>query len=44
MSWDHPLHGYLFPLTADRDARPDQVQEHAINAAIAFLDRYMYAA
>jgi hypothetical protein len=44
VSWDHPSHGYLFPLTADRAARPDQVQEHAINAAIAFLDRYMYPA
>ncbi len=41
VSWDHPLHGYLFPATPEGTARPDQVQEQAINAAIAFLDRYM---
>lgn len=40
VSWDHPLHGFLFPL-ADNGARPDQVQEQAIDGAIAFLDRYM---
>ena len=41
VSWDHPLHGYLFPVTADGPARPDQVQEQAIDGVIAFLDRYM---
>jgi dienelactone hydrolase len=41
VSWDHPLHGYAFPLAADGAAGPDQVQERAIDAIIAFLDRYM---
>ena len=41
VSWDHPLHGYLFPLAADGTARPDQVQEHAIDGVIDFLDRHM---
>jgi hypothetical protein len=41
VSWDHPLHGYLFPVAADGPPRPDQVQEHAIDGVIAFLDRYM---
>jgi dienelactone hydrolase len=40
VSWDHPLHGYLCPLATDGTA-PDQVQEHAIDEVIAFLDRYM---
>lgn len=49
VSWDHPLHGYLFPVADGRAdgradggaARPDQVQEQAITAVIDFLDRYM---
>ncbi len=41
VSWDHPLHGYLFPVTAGRAARPDQIQERAVDGVIAFLDRYM---
>jgi hypothetical protein len=41
VSWDHPLHGYLCPLAAGGATGPDQVQEHAIDEAIAFLDRYM---
>lgn len=40
-TWDHPLHGYVCPLATDNGANPDQVQEHAIDEAIAFLDRYM---
>jgi hypothetical protein len=39
VSWDHPLHGYLFPLAGD--GAPDQVQERAIDGVITFLDRYM---
>jgi hypothetical protein len=39
VSWDHPLHGYIFPLTADGAANPDQVQERAIDGIIDFLDR-----
>lgn len=41
VSWDHPLHGYLFPLATDGTTAPDQVQEHAIDEVIAFLDRYL---
>jgi hypothetical protein len=41
VSWDHPLHGYLFPLAADGATGPDQIQERAIDGVIAFLDRYM---
>lgn len=44
VSYDHPLHGYLFP-EADSSVptRGDQVQEEAIEVAIAFLDRYLKA-
>jgi hypothetical protein len=42
VSWDHPLHGYLYPLATD-GAAPDHVQENAIDEVIAFLDRYMKA-
>jgi len=41
VSWDHPLHGYLAPLAADRAAGHDDIQERAIDGVIAFLDRYM---
>ena len=41
VSWDHPLHGYLFPLAADGTSPPDQVQECAIDQVIAYLNRYM---
>jgi len=41
VSWDHPLHGYAFPLATDGAARVDQVQEQAIDAIIAFLDRHL---
>jgi hypothetical protein len=41
VSWDHPVHGYLFPLAADGASHPDQVQERAIDQVIAYLDRYM---
>jgi len=42
MSWDHPLHGYIFPV-ADADGRVevDEVQEKAIGSIIAFLNRHM---
>ena len=48
VSWDHPLHGYIFP-EASGDAGqdqgthrgPDQVQEQAIDGIIGFLDRHM---
>ena len=41
VSWDHPLHGYLFPLAAGGDSGPDEVQRRAVDGVIAFLDRHM---
>ena len=41
VSWDHPLHGYLFPLAADGATGPDPVQQVAVDTIIAFLDRHM---
>ena len=41
VSWDHPLHGYLFPLTTGRASPPDQIQVHAVDGAIAFLDQHL---
>lgn len=41
VSFDHPLHGYVCPLAADGAAVPDQIQEHAIDEVIAFLDRHI---
>jgi hypothetical protein len=41
VSWDHTLHGYLFPLAADGATGPDAVQERAVDGVVAFLDRYM---
>jgi hypothetical protein len=42
VSWDHPLHGYIFPvLGADGEVMVDEIQEQAIDGLIAFLDRYL---
>ena len=45
MTWNHPLHGYLYPASADGGAgaaaSPDQVQEDAIDGVIAFLGPHM---
>jgi hypothetical protein len=41
VTWDHPLHGYILPLTAGDAAGPDPVQEAAIDGVIAFLDRHL---
>ena len=42
MSWDHPLHGYIFPVTdADGHVNVDAVQNSAIANIIEFLDRHM---
>lgn len=41
VSWDHPLHGYLFPSAAGGAPGPGQIQERAIDGVIAFLDRHM---
>lgn len=36
VSWDHPLHGYIFPISAEGD--PDAVQVEAVDAIVDFLD------
>ena len=41
VSWDHPLHGYLFPSADEGPASPDPTQVRAIDGVIAFLDRYL---
>lgn len=41
VSWDHPLHGYLFPLADGETTGPDETQRRAIDGVIAFLDRYL---
>ncbi|MDF2994051.1 MAG: hypothetical protein K0S37_4565 [Microbacterium sp.] len=40
VSWNHPLHGYVFPVTgADGRVEIDDVQERAIDGVIDFFDR-----
>lgn len=39
VSWDHPLHGYIFPRA--EDGEPDAVQLEALDAIVAFLDRHL---
>ena len=42
VSFNHPLHGYIFPATgADGRVEVDQMQEEAIDVIIAFLDRHL---
>jgi hypothetical protein len=42
VSWDHPLHGYIYPAVgADGAVEVDDVQERAIDGVIAFLDRHL---
>jgi hypothetical protein len=42
VSWDHPLHGYIFP-EAGPGGTPavDDVQERAIDGIVEFLDRHL---
>ncbi len=41
-SWDHPLHGYVFPVTDDKGrVELDPVQESAIDHIIQFLDQHV---
>lgn len=42
VSWDHPLHGYIFPV-ADDNGTPqvDEVQDRAIDGIIEFLDEHL---
>lgn len=42
VSWDHPLHGYIFPLRgADGNYEVNDVQTRAIAGVIEYLDRYL---
>jgi predicted dienelactone hydrolase len=44
VSWDHPLHGYVYPLRgADGGYAVSQVQDDAISGVIEYLDRYLKA-
>ena len=43
-SYDHPMHGYVFPERgADGEYEVDDIQRAAIDRVIAFLDRYLKA-
>ena len=44
VSYDHPLHGYIYPF-ADDDGhyRPDETQRDAIGTVIGFLDDHLSA-
>lgn len=42
VSWDHDLHGYVFPVRgADGEYEVNEVQVEAVAGVIAYLDRYM---
>lgn len=42
VTWDHPLHGYVFPERgADGAYAVDEVQDAAIAGVVAYLDRYL---
>ncbi len=42
VSWDHPLHGYIYPQRgAGGDYEVDDVQSRAIAGVIEYLDRYL---
>ncbi|MGH8952807.1 MAG: alpha/beta hydrolase family protein [Acidimicrobiia bacterium] len=42
VSWDHPLHGYIYPERgADGDYQVDDVQDAAIDGIIEYLDRHL---
>jgi hypothetical protein len=44
-TWDHDLHGYIFPVrTDDGTLQLDDVQTEAIDAVITYLDRYLKTA
>lgn len=45
VSWDHPLHGYIFPVTdADGHLEVDEIQSSALDGVIAFLDQHLKGA
>lgn len=42
VSWDHPLHGYVYPLRgSDGEYEVNEVQDRAIDGVIDYLDRYL---
>lgn len=42
VSWDHPVHGYIYPRRgADGQYQVDDIQEAAITGIIEYLDRYL---
>ena len=42
VSWDHALHGYVYPLRGpDGEYEVNDVQRQAVAGVIAYLDRYM---
>lgn len=42
VSWDHPLHGYVYPLRGEDGAyEVNEVQDQAIAGVIDYLDRHM---
>lgn len=42
VSFDHPLHGYIYPVRSEHgDYQVDEVQNEAIALVIAYLDRYL---
>lgn len=44
VSYDHPLHGYIYPLLGDDGQyEVNDVQHEAISGVIAYLDRYLKA-
>ncbi len=44
VSYDHPLHGYLYPLRgSDGTYEVDEVQDTAITGVVDYLDRYLRA-
>ncbi|HUV57241.1 MAG TPA: hypothetical protein VMV96_00390 [Acidimicrobiales bacterium] len=45
VSWNHPLHGYIFPITdADGSVEVDEVQSSALDGVIDFLDQHLKGA
>jgi acetyl esterase/lipase len=42
VSFDHPMHGYIYPVRGDDgDYQVDQTQHQAIDQVIAYLDRHL---
>ena len=41
VSFDHPLHGYIFPETNEGRLELDDVQREAIDGVINFLDDHL---